>query len=62
MIEVLPQIKARYGTYIEVVEEQKILGFILRNDLKTISNPKYICKRADQRMWVLKRLKFHGCQ
>ena len=59
--DVLPQIAAEDGSYIEVVEEQKILGFILRSDLKTISNTEYICKRAYQRMWVLRRLKSLGC-
>ena len=54
---VLLQIKAGDGTYIVVVEEHKILGFILRSNLKTISNTEYICKRAYQRKWILRRLK-----
>ena len=59
--DVLPQIATGDGSNIEVVEEQKILGFILRSDLKTISNTEYICKRAYQRMWVIRRLKSLGC-
>ena len=59
--DILPQIEAGDGTHIEVVEEHKILGFILRSDLKTISNTEYICKRAYQRMWILRRLKSLGC-
>ena len=47
--------------HIDVVEEQKILGYILRSDLKTISNTEYICKRAYKRMWILRRLKSLGC-
>ena len=37
------------------------MGFILRSDLKTISNTEYICKRAYQRMWVIRRLKSLDC-
>lgn len=59
--DLLPQIATGDGNYIEVVEEQKILGYMLRSDLKTISNTEYICKRAYQRMWVLRRLKSLGC-
>ena len=59
--DLLPQIATGDGNHIEVVEEQKILGYMLRSDLKTISNTEYICKRAYQRMWVLRRLKSLGC-
>ena len=43
------------------MEEQKILGNIVRSDLKTISNTEYICTRAFRRMWILRRLKSLGC-
>ena len=59
--DISPQISTEVGSNIEVVEEQKILGNILRSDLKTISNTEYICKRAFQRMWILRRLKYLGC-
>ena len=49
------------GEWTEVVEEQKILGNIVRSDLKTISNTEYICTRAFRRMWILRRLKSLGC-
>ena len=45
---------------IEVVEEMKIVGFILRSDLKTISNTRYIIKKAYARMWIVRRLKSLG--
>ena len=47
--------------HIDVVEEQKILGYILRSDMRTISNTEYICKRVYKRMWILRRLKSLGC-
>lgn len=57
----LPQISIEQGEWTEVVEEQKILGNIVRSDLKTISNTEYICARAYRRMWVLRRLKSLSC-
>ena len=59
--DLLPQISTEAGEYLDVVEEHKILGFILRSDLKTISNTEYICKKAYSRMWVIRRLKTLGC-
>ena len=46
---------------VEVVEEYKLLGQIVRSDLKTISNTENICKKAFQRMWIVRRLKELGC-
>ena len=46
----VPILTAGGGGNIDVVEEQKILGNILRSDMKTISNTEYICKRAYKRM------------
>ena len=38
----------------------KIVGYILRSDLKTCSNTEYIVKKAYGRMWILRRLKALG--
>ena len=46
--------------HVEIVEEMKIVGFILRSDLKTISNTRYILKKAYSRLWILRRLKALG--
>ena len=59
--DVLPQIQTEIGEYLDVVEEHKILGYILRSDLKTISNTEFICKKAFRRMWLIRRLKSLGC-
>jgi hypothetical protein len=59
--DVFPEISIKQGELTEVVEEQKILGNIVRSDLKTISNTEYICSRAYRRMWILRRLKSLGC-
>jgi hypothetical protein len=59
--DVMPQISTEPGKYLDVVEEHKILGYIIRSDLKTISNTEYICQKAYKRMWVIRRLKTLGC-
>ena len=59
--DVFPEISIKQGELTELVEEQKILGNIVRSDLKTISNTEYICTRAYRRMWILRRLKSLGC-
>ena len=45
---------------IEVVEEIRCLGLIVRADLKWISNTRYIVRRAYQKLWMVKRLKNLG--
>ena len=42
------------------MEEIKIVGYILRSDLKTCSNTEFIIKKAYGRMWILRRLKALG--
>ena len=48
--------------FIEVVEEQKLLGQIIRSDMKTISNTIYICQKAYQRLCIVRRLKILSCE
>ena len=45
---------------LEVVEELKLLGIILRSDLKWSSNTEYIVKKANSRLWQIRRLKNLG--
>ena len=42
---------------IEVVNEAKILGIILTDDLRWEANTQYICSKAYKRMWILRRMK-----
>ena len=57
----LPEIKiGASNENLEFVEEMKIVGFILRSDLKTVSNTKYILKKAYSRLWIIRRLKALG--
>ena len=59
--DILSQISPEEGSNTDVVEEQKILGYMMRFDMKTISNTEYICKKAYQRMWLIRRIKSLGC-
>jgi hypothetical protein len=59
--DVLPLLTAEQGEELEVVEQHKILGQIVRSDMRTISNTENICSKAYKRMWVLRRLKGLGC-
>ena len=45
---------------IEVVEEYKLLGLIMRNDLSWSSNTNFMITRANKKLWCLKRLKRLG--
>ena len=48
------------GHEIETVEEMKLLGLIVRNDLSWSSNTEEITKKGYQRLWMIKRLKKLG--
>ena len=48
------------GNNIETVEEMRLLGLTIRNDLKWQSNTEDIVKRAYKKLWMLTRLKAHG--
>ena len=48
------------GNQLETLEEMKILGLILQNDLKWKSNTKNMTAKAYKRLWMIKRLKNAG--
>ena len=45
---------------LEVVDEWKLLGVILRSDLKWSSKTEFIVKKAASKLWILRRLKELG--
>ena len=60
--DVMPEIKLTPDSEnIEVVEEYKLLGQVIRTDMRTISNTENICNKAYVRMWILRRLKELSC-
>ena len=46
--------------YMEVVEQFKLLGVILRSDMRWYDNTDYICQKGYSRLWMLRRLKGLG--
>ena len=44
----------------EVVEQFKLLGVIVRRDMKWYDNTNYICQKGYERLWMLRRLKGLG--
>jgi hypothetical protein len=58
--DVMPEMQINPGQNLEVVEEMKLVGYMLRSDLKTKSNTRYITKRAYKRLWIIRRLKALG--
>ena len=48
------------GNALDTMEEMKLLGLTLRNDLKWRSNTDDIVKRAYAKLWMIKRLKNAG--
>ena len=45
---------------LEVVEVTKLLGVMIRSDLKWSDNTDHICKKGFNRMWMIRRLKVLG--
>ena len=56
----LPEIKTESGEMLEVVEELKLLGLVLRSDLSWQSNTEHLRKKAYNRLWILRNLKKLG--
>ena len=55
----IPELKLQDDD-IEVVQEMKIVGFVMRSDMRTSSNTEYLIKKAYKRMWLIRRLKGLG--
>ena len=47
---------------LEVVDEVRLLGLIIRSDLKWSSNTENMVSKANKRLWILRRLKFLGAK
>ena len=51
-----PELHFNDGTQIEYVSETKLVGLILTEDLKWRRNTEYICQKARQKLWMLRRM------
>ena len=58
--DVMSELTVSNRKLLEVVEQMKLVGYMIRSDLKTISNTNYIVKKAFKNMWILRRL-LSGC-
>ena len=59
-VDVFPQVTLNDDNQIEVVEQMKLLGIIIRNDMEWCSNTKNLVAKCYQRMWMLMNLKRNG--
>ena len=46
-----------FKNQVEVINETKLLGIIITNNLKWAGNTNYLCKKAYKNMWRLRRMK-----
>ena len=51
-----PEVKFTDGTHIEYVPDMKLVGVILSEDLSWFKNTQYICDKARQKLWILRRM------
>ena len=60
-VDVMPELRLD-NQDVEVVEEVRLLGLIIRSDMTWVSNTDNLVKKANKRLWILRRLKFLGAQ
>ena len=53
----LPKLSLQNDNPLEVVEEMRLLGVVVRSDLSWRSNTTAMCQKAYARLWMLRRLK-----
>ena len=51
-----PELHFSDGTQIEYLKETKLVGVIVSEDLKWYKNTLYICQKARQKLWILRRM------
>ena len=55
-----PQLSLQSGANLLVVESYQLLGVIIQSNLKWDQNTDFICSKAFDRMWMIRRLKLLG--
>ena len=56
MLDFPPDLSFQDGTLLDTVSEKKLLGVIVSSDLKWAKNTMFICEKARQKLWILKRM------
>ena len=59
-VDIQPIVKIDQENIIEVVEQMKLLGIIVRSDMKWCSNTKNMVAKCYKRMWMIQNLKKNG--
>ena len=52
-----PEMSFLDGTEVQIVQQTTLLGVIITDDLKWKQNTSFICLKARQKLWTLKRMK-----
>ena len=58
-IDFMPKLELE-NTELELVEQMKLLGVLIRSDMKWTDNTEYMVGRAYKKLWVIRRLKGLG--
>ena len=58
-IDFMPELELD-GNELKVVEEIRLLGLVISSDMKWVSNTNNMVKKANKKLWILRRLKFLG--
>ena len=61
-VDILPEVKLSEDNLIELVEETKLLGIMIRSDLSWKSNTSALVAKGYQRIWMLRNLKRFGAE
>ena len=59
-VDVLPLVKLSDKKFIELVEETKLLGIMIRSDLSWKSNTNALVTKGLKRIWMMRNLKKYG--
>ena len=51
-----PELKFSDGTLIEYIPDTKLVGVVLSENLQWHKNTSYICQKARQKIWILRRM------
>ena len=52
-----PEVSFSDGKHLESVSEMKLVGVVISSDLRWGKNTQYICEKATQKLWTLRRMK-----
>ena len=51
-----PELTFSNGSQLECISETKLVGVMLSEDLSWHKNTQYICQKAKQKLWILRRM------